>query len=106
MALIFSKAICVDDLKQFVLGLSTLYSGASAFLVILLKKCKIAMGGFTGMSKVSDTLFLSVQNIEPQTFDESWKAQYGDGTENEFYTIPINPVFIGRKFTDVAWVCN
>ncbi|KAI9364525.1 hypothetical protein DFJ73DRAFT_956322 [Zopfochytrium polystomum] len=75
-----TAAICVDDLKQFVLGLSVLYSGAASFLINLLHKYS-----------------------PPTSFDSAWKAQYGDGVGNELYCAETNAVFVGRKFLDVAY---
>ncbi|KAJ3398511.1 hypothetical protein HDV05_002446, partial [Chytridiales sp. JEL 0842] len=38
-----------------------------------------------------------------ESYRDSWRAQYGDGSGNELYSTKINPVFIGHRFMDVCW---
>ncbi|KAJ1567239.1 potassium channel, sub T, member 1 [Cladochytrium tenue] len=75
-----TAVICVEDLKQFILGLTTLYSGAANLLINLLHKY-----------------------APPSSFDEAWMAQYGDGLGNELYSRASNPAFAGRPFSELAW---
>ncbi|KAJ3330214.1 hypothetical protein HDU76_006197 [Blyttiomyces sp. JEL0837] len=65
---------------EFILGLSTLYTGSATLLINLLHK------------------------YSPyDSYSESWKAQYGDGTGNELYSTQVNPIFVGYRFSDVCW---
>ncbi|KAJ2998786.1 hypothetical protein HDV02_004026 [Globomyces sp. JEL0801] len=36
-------------------------------------------------------------------YEEPWEAQYGDGTANEIYKIPLNPLFTGKSFTFLSF---
>ncbi|KND00276.1 uncharacterized protein SPPG_09209 [Spizellomyces punctatus DAOM BR117] len=75
-----NAAVCVEDLKQMLLGYSCLYRGASSLLLNLLQ-----------------------QTAPMSQYDEPWKAQYGDGCGNEYYSTAVNSAFVGKRFTDVSW---
>ncbi|KAJ3074306.1 potassium channel, sub T, member 2 [Podochytrium sp. JEL0797] len=74
-----TSALCVDDLKQLVLGLSVMYSGASTLLINL--------------------IHITLPEVK---HDHLWEAQYGDGFENKIYVVPINSNFIGMPFNEAS----
>ncbi|KAJ3061287.1 hypothetical protein HK102_009167, partial [Quaeritorhiza haematococci] len=60
-----TATVCIDDLKQALMGFGCLYEGSVALMVNLL-----------------------LQSNPYDSYDELWKAQYGDGSGNELYSAP------------------
>ncbi|KAJ3389880.1 hypothetical protein HDU92_000825 [Lobulomyces angularis] len=75
-----TATVCVNDLKQAILGFTSLYPGMANFLNNLLN-----------------------HSIPSQKNKYVWQTQYGDGSGNEIYNSPINPLFVGERFTDISW---
>ncbi|KAI8615763.1 calcium-activated BK potassium channel alpha subunit-domain-containing protein, partial [Chytriomyces sp. MP71] len=75
-----SAAICVEDLKQLILGLSVMYDGAAAFLINLLHA-----------------------TVPENKSNQLWQTQYGDGLKNNVYKVAMNPLFAGHTFIELAW---
>lgn len=46
---------------------------------------------------------LITQSIPYDHYHEPWQAQYGDGSGNEMYSIPVYQTLFGQKFTQVSW---
>jgi hypothetical protein len=71
--------VCINEFKQIFLGYNTLYPGSGTFLINLLRGCK-----------------------NYAQFDKPWHEFYGDGARNEVFKLPMNPVFIGKHFSDIS----
>ncbi|KAJ3036872.1 hypothetical protein HK097_003685 [Rhizophlyctis rosea] len=72
--------VCIDSLKQILIGYNCLYEGAGTLMVNLL------------------------QQSSPQSrYHEPWQAEYGDGSGNEVYSIPVNQMFVRQRFADISW---
>jgi hypothetical protein len=75
-----NEDICVDSVKQAMIGYSCRYEGLNTFIVNLLHQ------------------------TEPRdSYDEVWQAQYGDGSGNELYSGSVNPLFAGMAFTSLSF---
>ncbi|KAI8897734.1 hypothetical protein BC833DRAFT_22950 [Globomyces pollinis-pini] len=72
--------VCVDEFKQVFLGYNCLYRGVGTLFLNLLRGAK-----------------------RYDEYEEPWEAQYGDGTANEIYKIPLNPLFTGKSFTFLSF---
>ncbi|KAI9353256.1 hypothetical protein DFJ73DRAFT_828825 [Zopfochytrium polystomum] len=72
--------VCVEELKQLIIGHTTLFNGSSTFLINLVHK-----------------------HSPFDSYPEVWQAQYGDGAGNEIYLSQLNAVFAGHRYVDVAW---
>ncbi|KAJ3014222.1 potassium channel, sub T, member 2 [Thoreauomyces humboldtii] len=75
-----NASVCIEDLKQVLLGYNALYKGAGTLMLNLL-----------------------VQTKPMDSYDEPWLAQYGDGCGNEIYSTPVNPVFVGKSFQHTSF---
>ncbi|KAJ3330216.1 potassium channel, sub T, member 2 [Blyttiomyces sp. JEL0837] len=75
-----TAVVCVDELKQLILGHTTLFNGSATLLINLIHK-----------------------HAPYDSYAEPWRALYGDGTGNELYCAQINPIFVGHRFMDVSW---
>ena len=76
---IAAELFCASDVKQIFLAYNCIYRGFSTVVLNLLRKIK---------------------NIE--TFGLPWLTQYADGARSLIFRQPINPVFYGESFSDVA----
>ncbi|KAJ3037639.1 potassium channel, sub T, member 2 [Rhizophlyctis rosea] len=75
-----TAVVCIDSLKQILIGYNCLYEGAGTLLINLL------------------------QNSTPsKSYTQPWQAEYGDGSGNEVYSVPMNALFVGQRFCDVSW---
>jgi voltage-gated potassium channel Kch len=75
-----TESICIDSVKQAMMGYSCLYEGLNTFIVNLLHQ------------------------TEPRSsYSHVWEAQYGDGSGNEVYSGSLNPVFTGMSFTSLSF---
>ncbi|TPX56270.1 hypothetical protein PhCBS80983_g04659 [Powellomyces hirtus] len=72
--------VCVDQIKQLLLGYNCLYTGASTMIMNLIFQ-----------SNPSDNCSLP------------WEYQYSDGLANEIYHRRVNEVFVGKSFAFVSW---
>ncbi|ORY33203.1 hypothetical protein BCR33DRAFT_649947, partial [Rhizoclosmatium globosum] len=75
-------SLCVDDLKQLLLALTTTYDGASALLINLLHV-----------------------SCPESKYASLWESQYGDGFGNETFVVDVNQNFVGMSFTDASVFC-
>ncbi len=75
----FKTAVCVETLKQALVGYSCIFPGSTSFLVNLLNHSTPFEG-----------------------YDSPWQAQYGDGSGNEIYFASVNKTFIGLSFSLVS----
>jgi hypothetical protein len=89
LTLTASESICIDTVKQTMMGFSCLYEGMNTFIVNLLHQ--------TEPRSRFVLLFLT------QSYSDVWQAQYGDGSGNELYSGPINPLFAGMSFTSLSF---
>ena len=76
---ISSASICVEDLKQALIGLTCVHKGSVSFIVNLLH-----------------------QTRPYEKYDEVWHSQYGDGAGNEVYAHKLHSLFIGKSFALVS----
>lgn len=76
-----TSTVCIETFKQIIMAYSCLYNGFSTFIINLINH--------------SDSI---------NSYNESWLAQYGDGTSNDIHTSPINPCFVGSFFPEISWV--
>lgn len=54
---------------------------------------------------VSTLLINLLHQRQPRNrYDESWQAQYDDGSCNEIYMAPAAKCLIGLTFADASWV--
>ena len=72
-------SVCLDSLKQMLLGYNCICRGTGTILINLLR-----------------------QTSTRDTYDEPWEAQYGDGVGNKIFADKVNPVFYGYKFASIA----
>ncbi|KAI8981503.1 hypothetical protein BDB01DRAFT_794345 [Pilobolus umbonatus] len=75
------EIICVREFKQYLLAMNCRCRGASTLLTNLLH-----------------------QRRPMDHYDESWQAQYDDGSCNEIYMDKTPDALIGLSFTEAAWI--
>ncbi|KAI8817733.1 uncharacterized protein EV422DRAFT_213864 [Fimicolochytrium jonesii] len=75
-----NEAVCIDNLKQILIGFNLIYRGIGTVLLNLL-----------------------VQTKPRREYEAPWEAQYGDGLGNELYSGPVNPVFYGFEFQRASY---
>ncbi|ORZ13209.1 hypothetical protein BCR42DRAFT_72769 [Absidia repens] len=75
------EIICVGEFKQYLLAMNCRCRGVSTLLTNLLH-----------------------QRQPMNRYDESWQAQYDDGSCNEIYTAAAAKCLIGVTFADASWV--
>ncbi|KAJ3396427.1 hypothetical protein HDU92_003049 [Lobulomyces angularis] len=75
-----TATICLNELKQAILGYTTLYPGTSTLFNNLLN-----------------------QTSPYPRYEQVWQAQYGDGSGNEIYSSTVNDLFVGEIFTEISW---
>ncbi|KAF9110634.1 potassium channel, sub T, member 2 [Mortierella sp. AM989] len=77
---IVEQSMCINDVKQLLLAYNCRHRGTATLILNLLHPS------------------------EPSnSYDDGWKAQYGDGTGNEIYVGSVPEVFIGWTFAQASW---
>ena len=75
-----TASICIADLKGVFLGYNCLYRGVGTLMINLVQ-----------------------QPLEYADYEDIWRAQYADGARNEIFHLPLNPAFLGLRFTDLSY---
>ncbi|KAF9429000.1 hypothetical protein BGZ94_000181 [Podila epigama] len=77
---IVEKSMCISDVKQLLLAYNCRHRGTATLIFNLLHPSEPA-----------------------NSYEDGWRAQYGDGTGNELYVGPVPSVFVGWTFAQASW---
>ncbi|KAI3647012.1 hypothetical protein MP228_007233 [Amoeboaphelidium protococcarum] len=74
------QVVCVNSIKQMILGISCIHKGASALITNLIHSAP-----------------------RLKKYNQNWQVQYGDGLCNVIRLSPFNMLFCGKRYSDVCW---
>lgn len=91
------QVVCVNSIKQLIFGMACLHKGSAVLLSNLVHNAP-PLSQYTKHWQVHYGMCSSKKRID--LFD------LADGLNNTIHLGPFNPLFYGKRFSELSWVCQ